>query len=504
MKSKIKAVNYFLLLLGIVIVLNFLSNRFFFRLDFTQDNRYTLSRATKDILKELQDPITVTAYFSEDLPPVVATTRRDFKDMLVEYASISDGMIAYEFINPNKDQESESKATQAGVQMVQINVRDKDQVKQQKAFLGAVVQMGDQKDVIPFVQPGAAMEYALSKSIKKVSVIEKPSVAFLQGHGEPSLRAMQQVMNELGVLYNIMPVTLNDTTRQLTGYKTLAIVAPTDTIPPSHLAQLDEFMANGGNVFVAINRVTGDFNTASGNLISTGLEDWLHNKGLSVDGNFVIDANCGSVSVRQQQDMFSFTSQIQFPYLPIVTNFSDHAITKGLETMLLQFASTIVYNGDKQNTFTPIIKTSEKSGMQTAPVFFDVQHQWVETDFPLANLTVAGVLTGKLVGSAETRIVVISDGDFAINGEGQQPMQQPEDNISFITNTIDWLSDDTGLIELRTKGVSARPIDQLDDTTKTFLKYLNFFLPLLVLLIIGLLRKYFENIKVRRIQDGII
>jgi len=424
--------------------------------------------------------------------------------MLVEYASISDGMIAYEFINPNKDQESESKATQAGIQMVQINVREKDQVKQQKAFLGAVVQMGDQKDVIPFVQPGAAMEYALSKSIKKVSVIEKPSVAFLQGHGEPSLRAMQQVMNELGVLYNIMPVTLNDTTRQLTGYKTLAIVAPTDTIPPSHLAQLDEFMANGGNVFVAINRVTGDFNTASGNLISTGLEDWLQNMGLSVDGNFVVDANCGSVSVRQQQDMFSFTSQIQFPYLPIVTNFSDHSITKGLETMLLQFASTIVYNGDKQNTFTPIIKTSEKSGMQTAPVFFDVQHQWVETDFPLANLTVAGVLTGKLVGSAETRIVVISDGDFAINGEGQQPMQQPEDNISFITNTIDWLSDDTGLIELRTKGVSARPIDQLDDTTKTFLKYLNFFLPLLVLLIIGLLRKYFENIKVRRIQDGII
>ena len=93
-----------------------------------------------------------------------------------------------------------------------INVRDKDQIKQQKAYLGAVVSMGSRKENIPFIQPGSAMEYAFSTAIKKLSVVNKPSIAIIEGHGEPLLNEIMQVYKELSILYDVQPLTLTDTT----------------------------------------------------------------------------------------------------------------------------------------------------------------------------------------------------------------------------------------------------------------------------------------------------
>ena len=86
-------------------------------------------------------------------------------------------------------------------------------------------------------------------------------------------------------------------------------------------------------------------------------------------------------------------------------------------------------------------------------------------------------------------MVVFGDGDFAVNGEGENQQQLQPDNVSLMVNSIDWLSDDTGLIELRTKGVTSRPLDaQLEDGTKLFLKYLNFLLPIILIVLYGIIR----------------
>ena len=194
MLTRKKVRTSILLVLGILLLVNLIASRFFFRLDYTADQRYTLSNATKDILNQLGEPVTISAYFSEDLPPNVEQVRQDFRDMLIEYSSNSDGLIVYEFINPSENQESEMKAQQSGIQPIMINVRERDQMKQQRAYLGALVQMGDRKEVIPFIQPGAAMEYALSTNIKKLSVKDKPTIALLQGHGEASLSTIPQLI----------------------------------------------------------------------------------------------------------------------------------------------------------------------------------------------------------------------------------------------------------------------------------------------------------------------
>lgn len=476
------------LIIAIVIIVNLLADHFFVRLDFSEDRQYTLSAATKDILRNLNEPITVKAYFSKDLPPQLLKTRRDFQEMLTEYGRISGNMLVYEFINPNDDEQKEMEAMQNGIQPLMINVREKDQMIQQKAFMGAVLNIGDAMDIIPVIEPGTAMEYSLSTSIKKLSVSEKPSIGLLQGHGEPSIDQLVQVYNELSILYNIEPLSLTDSTRISDHFKTLALVRPTDTIKEYELQQLDEFLARGGRLFVAINRVSGDLQNAYGSPLYTGLETWLAGKGLIVEENFVIDANCASVTMQQQVGNAIHISSLAVPYIPLISTFADHPITKGLEMTIMQFVSNMQYTGDSTLIYTPLVFSSEKSGTQIAPQYFNYQKRWTEFDFPLQNLVIGAALEGIPASNFQGKMVVIADGDFPVNGPRGQQQQIQEDNVNLMVNSIDWLSDDTGLISLRTKGVGSRPIIEMEDGKRTFLKWLNFLLPVLLVIIYGYVR----------------
>lgn len=506
MKKTRKSFLYQILLIaGVVLLINILADSYFVRLDLTSDNRYTLSKATKNILRNLDAPVTVTAYFTEDLPPQMVKVKKDFRELLIEYASISKGNVVYEFIDPARDDQTEVKAQQQGIQPVLINAREKDQIKQQKAYLGAVVQMEEEADVIPFLQQGSAMEFALSSSIKKLSVQDKPVIGLMQGHGEPSMGAMPQVMGQLSILNGIEPVYLNDSTDALLNYKTIAIVAPADSFPASHLNQLDAFLARGGNLYIALNRVLADFNTLNGSVVNTGLETWLRSKGLNVGEDFIVDAQCQSVGVRQQQGMYSITTPVRFPYLPIITKFADHPITAGIESVVFPFLSSIQYTGDTSVSFTPLAYTSDKSGTRSAPLYLDFQRNWAQDDFPMSAITVAGVLEGRIAGNAFSRIILITDGDFAVNGEGNQAQQIQQDNVNLMVNSMDYLSDDTGLIELRTKGVTSRPLDQIDDGKKSMLKYVNFLLPIVLIVIFGILRmQRNRNLRVKRMEEGYV
>lgn len=496
-----KIISSIVLIIGIIVLINFLSGQLNFRFDLTEDRTYTLSQATKDILENLQEPVTVKAYFSENLPPDIAKTRRDFQEMLVEYTNLSDGMLVFEFINPSEDEKNEQEAMQNGIQPVMINVREKDQMKQQKAYLGAVIQLGEEKEVIPFMRPGVAMEYALSTGIKKLSVLEKPRIGLVAGHGEASITELQQLNAQLSILYRLEPITLSENA-DLSQYKTIALIRPKDTIPDSDLLKLDEYLSKGGNLVLAMDRVEADMQKSFGKLKYTGLSKWLESKGIKVDKSFLVDPNSGAVSVQQQQGMFVFNTQIQFPYLPISSNFAEHPVTKGLEAVIFPFASAITYSGDSSLNWTPLVFSSDKSGSQSVPTYFNVQKQWTDADYPMGRQVLGALLEGNISGNTRSRLIVFGDGDFSVTGEGQTAQRMQEDNISLMANSVDFLSDDTGLIELRTKGISSRPIDDLEDGTKTTLKFVNFLLPLLMVIIYGIVRMQMKrNIRIKRMEE---
>lgn len=496
MLTKKKIITTVALLFGILLLLNIVADRFFVRLDFTEGHQYTLSKATKDILNKLTAPVTVTAYFSENLPPDIAQVRNDFKDMLIEYSNASGGKVVYQFTNPNENREKEIQAQEAGIQPIVINVRERDQMKQQRAYLGAVLQYEGRTEKIPFIQPGSAMEYALSSTIKKLSIQNKPKIAFLQGDGEPSLSELPQLDEQLSVLYDVSPFNFNDSTGAIPDeYKTLVIIAPSDTMSDAHLAQLDNFLSRGGRILIALNRVKGDLSKATGSSLYTGLNTWLEKKGITVEDGFIVDANCGNIMVRQQQGMFVMNTPVRFPYLPVITTFADHPITKGIESVMMPFCSPIKYSAtDSSIHIVTLASTSQRAGIQRPPVYFDVSRQWSASDFPVSNLPVAVAVDGKIDGGVYSKMVVFGDGDFATNGAGQSAQKLNPDNVNLMANAIDWLSDDTGLIALRTKGITSRPLKaDITEGTKTLVKYLNFIVPLFLIIGFGIIRYQYRR-----------
>ena len=492
-----KNTNSILLIIGILLLINVLSKDFFFRIDTTADKLYTLSDASKNILNDLDEPITVSSYFTADLPPQYSKNLNDFKDLLKEYNRRSKGMINYEFINPNESPEKEQEAAQNGVQPLLINVREKDEVTQKRAFMGAVVKTGNAQEILPFIQPEGPMEYQLTTAVKKLSVLDKPTIGLVSGHGEIGSQEIAEIYQELSVLYAIETVNLSSGEIP-TRLKTVAMLRPQDSIPQEHFALLDNYLGSGGNLCIAVNAVEGDFQTMQGTPSNTMIPEWLEAKGIKLNKDFVMDAQCGSVSVQQQQGFFSFQSQLEFPYFPAVSQFQEHPITKGIDQVVFPFASSIENSGT--NVLTPIVTSSEKSRIESTPLYFDIQKKWRANDFTQSHKNIGAIIEGDLAETGVSgKLILFSDADFMVSQSSRN--KSNADNFSLLVNSVDWLSDDTGLIDLRTKGVASRPIKEMEESEISMYKWGNFLVPLVFVLLLGIFKNQKNrNLRLRRMS----
>ena len=481
---RLKILTALLVIVGLNLVLSYLP----LRLDFTGDKRYTLSPVTRDIVSQLKKPVTITGYFSANLPPQVGKIQQDFEDLVAEYNSRSGGKVSYKAENPNASQEAEQQAMQQGIQPQAIQMRERDQVKEQRAYFGAKLQYEDQTEIIPIIQPGAAMEYALSSAIKKMSGTDKPRIAWVGGHGEASLRTVPQAVEGLSVSYTLEPVALTDSLRP-EAYQAMAIVAPADTFRPADLQHLDRWLASGKSLFLALNAVQADLQSAAGAPKSTGLEAWLATKGIDLMPSFVIDAKCAPITVQQNNGFMTFQQQIAFPYLPLIHNFAEHPAVKGIEQVILPFASPIKFRPQNGVVFTPLAFTSDNAGVEPAPTNFDINKQLNAYNYNAPRSVVGAAIEGSFGGSAKSKILLYGDGDFAVNGEGQRQQALAADNINLLVNGMDWLCNNSGLNELRTKAVSSRPIQkELGEAGKNMVRWLNFLAPIGLVLLYGFFR----------------
>lgn len=484
MKDIIK--NNIYIILGIII-LNIASYFLFFRLDFTANKRYSLSSVSKNIVKNTKEQITVDFYVTEDLPQEFKKLAREFISLLKEYKSLSKTNFTINIIYPDSD-EKKLQAIDAGIQPIHIEVREKDLEKIQTIFIGAVVKVGDKQGTIPLINQETPFEYEITRLLKQAANNIKPHVGFINGHGEPSLTTLTQVIGELSHLSNITSINLMDDDNDFSKYHVLCIIAPTEPFLPFEIELLETYLNNGGRLFIALNHAIGQISEmqSRGYINRTGIEDMLEKKGLKIRYDFVIDHNCGTITINQQHGYMNVQSNINSPYLPVITNFSKHAITTGLNAIMTPFASSIEQvKTSSTYIFHPLAKTSSISGVQQAPIFFNLQKQWNKRDYNSPHNVVAALLTNEDNSSA---VVAITDADFIIT-----PLRV--DNINFAVNSIEWLADNTGLIQLRNKFTTFPALEPIDEYSKSFLKYLNFLLPILIILIIGIIRTRSNIIK---------
>lgn len=508
------------LILGIAVVFCVLANRLIWRADLTEDNRYTLSETSRQIAERIEDPITVTAYFSEDLPPNLDLVKDEFRNFLDEFRAYSGGNLEYRFVNPNENNQTEAEAQQAGVQPLLVNVRERDQVSQRRAYLGAVFQYENRQEVLPSLQPNSSLEYEIALITEKLLSLRKPKIGLLQGHAEPSQEAMAQAMNQLRQLYQIEDVRNVDSRGIPADIEVLMIVGPEERLSDAELLAIDQYIMSGGKAIFAINKVNGNLQAGGiGQPIRTNIERLLDAYNIPIKLNLLRDVSSTQIRVQTQQNGLNVMNNVRYPYIPMIPNFGDHPISQGIESVIFPFVSTLdISRTDENQTLTVLARSSERA--DTTQQFFNLspQQRFTAQDFQASNIPVAALIEGtfqsafandnslraELTSSNPTSIVVFGDGDFVINGTGQNQQSMPEDNINIFVNSVEWLVDSSGLMELRTKGVTSRPLAQISDQTKISLKYLNVLLPILLVIGYGIYR--YQNAQSRRqkwMEEGV-
>lgn len=509
--SKAQLLQRVTLVVGIVVLLNILSANWFLRLDFTADQRYTLSSATEQILEQTNKPVTIKAYFSKDLPPRIAQVKQYFKAIMVEYANASNTEIVYNFVNPNKNKEKERKAQQKGIKPMLIGSRERDQVTRQRVYMGAEIKIGDQTEVISQIQPGGPLEYKLSSGIRKLANTEKPQIALIQGHDEVGKPDLGQALEKLQVLYKVEPYTLKEGKPIPQKFRTALLLHPKDSLKRFELNQLDQFLAEGRNLLVSTDHINAKLQRQQLLSKSTAVEDWLDDKGFRIPDKILIDGeNHGAITVRRQAGGRAFRQRINFPYFPILKQFKAHPVTTGLGQVFLPFASPLAFSDTSGNKDYQVLATSSQmAGTQSLPSRVQVNKRWTKQDFPQSNIPVAASAEGMFGNNAKARarLVVVSSANLIPNadqnnqgrGQGNNVRQG---NADFLANAVDWLSDQMGLAALRTQGVESRPVDEVSDGTKATIKYGNALAPVIVMLLIGLFRYQQQQAKRKRWQTS--
>jgi gliding-associated putative ABC transporter substrate-binding component GldG len=500
-KNKTQTLLRVALVFGILVLVNFISVRIFGRLDLTKADVYTLSDASKNLVRTLDDRVTVKAYFTEDLPAPYNSNRRAVLDILNDYKAYSKGNLHFEFINP-EGEKNEREARQAGIPPVEVQVVKEDKFEVKRAFLGLVMLYEDRKEVLPVIQNLGSLEYDISAALKRLTTREKKRIGYTTGHQETALNTIQRANQELNAQYETIPVDLGSSTAEVPkDLAALLIIAPQTKFSDTAKFQIDQYIMHGGKVAFLLNKMNVDLSAQYkiAQPVEIGLEDMLESYGIRINGDLVRDEQCANITVMQQQGQFQMRSQIPFPYLPNAVNVDrSNPIVKDLQGLIFYFVSSLdtTLAANKGVKAEVLVRSSKHAGKQSGFVMLDPFHRYTREELSEANIPMAAVVSGSFksfyegkalvpqsLKSPDTRIVVVGDGDFMKDDFAGNP-----GNLTFFINIVDYLADDAGLITIRSKNIAQPPLEQVSDGTKKMLKYGNLMLPPLLVVAYGLLR----------------
>ena len=523
------------IIFGILALINFLSTRRFIRADLTEDKRYTISKATKNVLDTLDDIVTITAYFSTN-PAEVAQIRRDIRDVLDEYNAFSK-RLQIDFVNPaDFDDGQKQELRFKGIPEIQINVVKKDKAEIANVYMGISIGYSGKEEILPVVRSTANLEYELTSTILKVTTKEAKTVGFLTGHGEFDINAQnhqqfRQLLDKNAQgQYNLISVSLQDGKAVEDSVATLVVAGVNQPLTERDKYELDQFIMRGGRAIFLVDPIQMQPGTLQATPLITGLNDLLEHYGVKLGNNLLLDTKFHD-NARFQQ---GFMTVIQpYPYFVkiINPNFSkEHSITNQLEVLTLPWTSSLETVSKEGITATPLAKTSE-AGRSIQGYYNLMPNAPIPPNAESQVYTVAVALEGKFksfyAGKEIPSVPTPVDADNTEKGETPAPAQEAEtratkteseqtqivvmgtaqfltqlrpDGVDFFLNTVDWLTLGDALIGIRSHTITDRPLREVSEIEKNFIKYLCIVgIPLLVVLF-GLLR-YFLKRRAKRFVE---
>lgn len=505
-------VNLLLIIVNII-VFNLISNEIFGRLDLTENQVYTLSDVTKQIVRDLDETLTIKAYFTRDLPAPYNNISRFVEDNLAEMKANSKGKLRYEFLDPSDEEELKKEAEKFRLEPIQVNEMRADKVEFKLAYLGMVLIYEDRQEVIPAIQSLGNLEYEIVTKIRRVTTDETLTLGFLEGHGEPTLKEeMTGLDRELRKLYDIKPVNFSNSYKVPDDIDLLCIVGPKEDIPAPDQFAIDQYIMKGGKVIMALNKVKTDLSQMSAERSPLRIDGWTESYGFRFSDDLIMDRNAPTLPFQMMTRYGARIMMVVYPLFPEIINFNrDNPALKVLRQVRLYFPSSIDTSlvAEKENiTVTPLFWTSEKSGIQSQPYDINPLTERPPLVYDQKSLPVGVVLQGEFTSfwkdktipndeegnpitdeeivpkSPDTRIIVIGDGNFIQD----QYLVQTHDNLTLMLNLVDWMTQDERLIGIRSREVASRPIGEVTDATRRTVKYANLLLPPLLVIGFGIFR----------------
>ena len=478
-----------LIVIGIVVTVNVLASQYFRRADFTENKLYTISDVTKDIVSNLDDIVSIKAYFSDPLPVQIQGLPQEVDDMLYELRIKSQGNLTYERINPMEDEELQQKLAQKGIMPVQMTVVEKDQRQQINGWLAMTISYGEKTEVIPVVQNTTDLEYEITSRIYRLTN-EPRQVAFITNGSRHSLDTdYQRIAQEIGSLHEIQPVEVEPGAGSLDNFETIIFSGPQEIIPEDVLYEIDQFIMKGGRAIFLIDDITLD-ERGQPTVVEHGMHDFLSSYGFDLDRNLVADNL--SHSVRSVQ-LGIFTQQQPFKLYPRImkNQLGDFPVVSRLSEFTLQYTGSFKFN-DKQSSEVAdnVLATSTNQVESFKPPTYQPATLSEPVDFVgLATGIFKSYFTNRekpesvdqsafiSKSKEETSVIVIPCSDFITN-----QLLYPG-NSDLMLNLVDFLTIGDKLISIRTRPVSNRPIKEISPEMKNMLRILNIIgVPLLIIL----------------------
>jgi len=448
-----------------------------------------ISSVSKKTVGSLDDVVNIKVYFSKNLPSQYITLPQEVGDVLDEYQNYSGGKVQVEFIDPKDSPEEEASLAGKGIPQLQFTVLENDKYQVARGYLGILVQYGDRSEVIPVVENTQNLEYQMTLAIKKATSDKIATIGFLTSNGVTAADEIATAYKKIQEVYTVQQVDLSESGAVPENIDTLVIPGATEEFSEEELKEIDGFVARGGSLLVLQDGVEiGEGLAASVN--NTGLEGLLESYGLKLNKDLAADVSSGMASFTQGFITFS----TNYPYWPKVMpgGFNpDVAAVAKLESLMLPWASTvdILSDGKTGVNFQYLAKTTDKAWEQKAP--FDVNPQ--KATAPTGerkSAILAAMADGEIVSKydagkkAQARVVLVGDSDFLKEGF----LRQSPDNLVFFQNLVDALSLDDDLTNIRSKGVSDRPLKELSPSAKAAIRYGNIFSITVLVIAFGMIR----------------
>ena len=557
MKKNSNNIQKLLLTIAIVIIINLLGSQFFYRFDLTQDNRYTLSETSLKIIENVDEPLYLDIYLEGDFPSEFKKLQTETKQLLQEFKARNSNII-FQFIDPLADKEkSLSKSRELfnkGLTPIAVTVDDKGKQEQSMVFPWGIARYKNREIKVQLLKNmlGAStadkvvssvqhLEYAFANAINTISVAKQKKIAVILGNGQLQQIEIADFLKTIKENYFIAPFTLDSvsknaikTSKDLKEYDLAIIAKPKEKFTDEEVQVLDQFIINGGKTLWLLDNVNAemdDLNETGTTLAypnDLNLSQLFFKYGLRMNAELIKDEQCIPIKLASGEQGSKTEYQEYFwKFSPFVYPETNHPIVKNVDGIKFEFANPIeILKNDLKKTI--LLRTSQFSKKVGAPVQINLSMVEEKSDkseyFNKGSLPVSVLLEGKFTSMYNNRVpafddnsfvgkstkdnkmIVISDGDVIKNQVDKtgNPLELGFDkwtqnvygNKEFIINCVNYLLDDNGLINIRSKEVNIPLLDKekvFENYSKN--QFLAVGMPLILLTIFGFLFTYLRKRK---------